>query len=393
MPRVSVVMSVYNTAQYLTYAIDSVLKQSFEDLELIVIDDGSTDRTPTILRQYRGSDGRIRHVRQNRLGFVESLNLGCQLAEGEYIARMDGDDISYLNRIEKQVSFLDKTPTVAVVGGAMSCIDEDGEPTGLVLRHATQDRAIKKTLLSGSSCIAHPTVMMRRDAIRAVKGYRKAFLHAEDYDLWLRMAERYDLANLPDILLSYRIHPNQVSFRRVEQQVLSTVAAQAAAKLRRSTGLDPLDKIQRVTRAMLIKLGVSALAIRDALAADWTLRATWMLHSARYKLANQLLARACEIDPNCMEHFAATYGYYFGYGGAEELSLLLGALHSHEEKAKKLATGNFYCGYASACFRDRWLLKGMRSGITACILQPALLPKSISWGVRQLLRRVRGSWI
>jgi hypothetical protein len=303
---------------------------------------------------------------------------------------MDGDDISYLNRIEKQASFLDKTPTVAVVGGAMSCIDEGGEPIGLVLRYPTQDRAIKKTLLTGSS-VAHPTVMMRRDAIRGVKGYRKAFQYALDYDLWLRIAERYDLANLPDILLSYRIHPNQVSFRRVEQQALSAVAAQTAAKLRRSTGLDPLDNAQRVTRAMLIKLGVSALAIRDALAANWILRATWTLHSARKELANQLFARACQIDQNCMEHFAATYGYYFGFGGAEELSVLLGALSSHEGNAKKIATGNFYLGYARACFRDRRLLKGMQSAITAYISQPTLLSKSVSWGVRQLLRSVRGS--
>jgi glycosyltransferase involved in cell wall biosynthesis len=278
MPRVSILLTVHNGERFLAEAMKSILNQSYSDLELIVIDDGSTDRSRAILEGYRRSDDRVRYFRERNLGIGASLNKACEFSGGEYIAIMDHDDIAFPDRISKEVTFLDNHPTVALVGGAIAYVDERGKPTGFIVRNPTRDEDIKRTLLVGS-CIAHPTVMMRREVFHAVNGYRKAFSRAQDYDLWLRLAERFELANLPESIIYYRIHPNQGSIRYAEHQAMCSVAAQASAKIRRRTGRDPMNGVGRVTHDVLVKLGVTAEMVRIGLLDSYAWWAAHMLHS------------------------------------------------------------------------------------------------------------------
>jgi glycosyltransferase involved in cell wall biosynthesis len=262
-PRVSVVMPVYNGEEHLEPAVESILNQTFRELELLVIDDGSTDRTPELLQDWARSDARVRVHRQNHSGIVAALNRGCGLARAPYLARMDADDIAFPDRLAKQVSFLDEHVGVAVVGGGVEYLFDEGHRIKLK-RVPTAPSEIASRLLAGKHCFVHPTVVMRADAFVAVGGYRAPFQWAEDYDLWLRMAERFDLANLEDAVLSKRIHPGQISAHRMEQGIIRLLGAQAAARIRRATGQDP-DVHGEVTLATLERLGVSKDLVRDHL--------------------------------------------------------------------------------------------------------------------------------
>ncbi|HTU45929.1 MAG TPA: glycosyltransferase [Bryobacteraceae bacterium] len=242
-------MPVYNAARFLGEAIESILAQSFEDFELIAIDDGSRDESAEILEWYARADGRVRVFRRAHQRLPATLNFGCAIAAGKYIARMDADDIALPTRFERQVEFLDRHPRVAILGTQLERIREDGtriDVTNVPLEHAEIDANMQKFC-----CMFHPTVMMRAEAVRALGGYREAFFAAEDHDLWLRAAERYELANLPEILLRYRIHTQALSFEKLEQQVISAVAAEVSAGLRRAGKSDPFTGNKPITRREL----------------------------------------------------------------------------------------------------------------------------------------------
>jgi glycosyltransferase involved in cell wall biosynthesis len=247
-PRVSVVLPVYNGEPFLTQAIDSVLAQSFRDFELIAIDDGSTDASGEILDRFARADSRVAALHQANAGMVAALNRGLSLARGELIARMDQDDVAHPERFARQVAFLVAHPHVAVVGSAVTLIDEAGKRIRDVDYPGTHE-AISEFLERGSP-LAHPTVMMHRDAVRGVGGYRAAYRYAEDYDLWLRMAERCRIANLPDRLLRYRDHAAKQSSIYAVEQRLATRLAWCAARCRRAGKPDPTD-------------GLTALALND----------------------------------------------------------------------------------------------------------------------------------
>jgi glycosyltransferase involved in cell wall biosynthesis len=264
MPRVSVVMPVYNGEEHLEPAIESILNQTFRELELLIVDDGSTDGTFAVLQRYARSDSRVRVFRQDHSGIVAALNRGSELARAPYLARMDADDIAFPDRLTKQVKFLDQNTGVALVGGATERISTQWRRTG-VKTLPTAPGEIATRLFAGEICIIHPTVVMRAKAFIDVGRYRSAFEGAEDYDLWLRMAERFELANLPDAVLAYRIHPGQVSARRLEQCVISCLAAQAASRIRRATGQDPTQEEPQVGLATLRRLGVGHDVVRGHL--------------------------------------------------------------------------------------------------------------------------------
>jgi glycosyltransferase involved in cell wall biosynthesis len=269
MPAVSVVMPVFNAERFLQEAIESVLNQSFGDFELIAIDDGSTDRSPEILSRYARRDSRLRMYRQSHRALPATLNFGCSLAEGSYIARMDADDIALPDRFARQAGFLEDHPRVAILGTQLERIREDGthmDTTNVPLQHAQ----ISAQMLE-YCCLHHPTVMMRADALRSLGGYREAFLAAEDHDLWLRAAERFELANLADVLLRYRIHTQATSFQQLEQQVLSVLAAEASARFRRAGEFDIFSTITRISRESLRTVGITDAAVDQSLrnAANW----------------------------------------------------------------------------------------------------------------------------
>jgi glycosyltransferase involved in cell wall biosynthesis len=206
-------MPVYNSELYIKEAIDSVLNQTFSDFEFIIIDDASTDKSVEIIKSY--SDSRIQLiVKPQNSGLTNSLNYGISIARGEYIARMDSDDISLPERFEKQVAFLDKNNEVVVCGTAIQFINSE-----IVINNPEHNEDIKIKLLCGS-CLAHPTVMMRKSVFDLNNIlYNVKMETAEDYYLWVSLLKYGKLANLKDVLLFYRTHDNQVSNLRNELQI------------------------------------------------------------------------------------------------------------------------------------------------------------------------------
>jgi glycosyltransferase involved in cell wall biosynthesis len=207
-PKVSVIMAVKDGRGFLRQAIDSVLGQSFGDFEFIIIDDGSSDGTLPIIENY--ADPRIRLlINRDHLGLSASLNAGLNAARGEYIARMDADDVCLPERLERQVRFLDRHPRIVVLGTGIRLIDEQGRAIQDVRLPADND--LIKWQLCFLNPIAHPSAMMRRAAVRQAGGYDPGLTHAQDYDLWWRLSAGNQLANLSDILMLLRQHPGQVS--------------------------------------------------------------------------------------------------------------------------------------------------------------------------------------
>jgi hypothetical protein len=246
-------MSVVDGEAYLREAIESVLGQTVWDLELVAVDDGSQDGSRRVLEEFARADARVRVLTNDTyVGLRAALNQAWQAARSEYIARLDADDVALPDRLMRQVAFLDAHPAVAAVGGAVITIDADGR-RGSTVRYATTARGIRATL-ERRNCIAHPTVMMRRSALEAVGGYR--IDQAEDYDLWLRLAERWDLANLREPMTLYRLHPGQGSLDTLELQTRGRLAAVAAAKARRAGGRDPLEGTHALTLDLVDRLGI-----------------------------------------------------------------------------------------------------------------------------------------
>ena len=207
MPKISVIIPAYNAEKFIKEAIDSVLGQTFRDFELIVLNDCSRDRTEEIILSY--TDERIvYHKNEQNMGVAGTLNRGLAAARGEYIARMDADDISLPERFARQAEYLDTHPDVAVLGTNVETFDENGPVcTGW---SATDPKQMKVDLLF--SCgLAHPSVMMRREVVQALGGYDLAFEGMEDYDLWCRVAETHGVTTLKEILFRYRVHGGQVT--------------------------------------------------------------------------------------------------------------------------------------------------------------------------------------
>jgi len=243
-PRVSVLMPVYNADRYLREAIESILGQTYRDFEFIIVDDGSTDGSLRIIEDYASRHPRIRVLSRPNTGIVGALNDGLAICGGEYIARMDADDVARPERIDRQVAFLQENRDVLAVGSHASMIDADGDPLG-VLHTPLGHEEIDRQMLTGVGALAHPTVVMRRDSVVALGGYREGFCAAEDLDFFLRLSECGRLANLPDCLLTYRVLPNGISQSRSRQQAESSARAVEAAARRRGWDTSELALVTR----------------------------------------------------------------------------------------------------------------------------------------------------
>lgn len=223
-PTVSVLMSVYNSARYLPAAIESILRQTFRDFEFIVIDDGSTDDSRRIVERYAATDARIRLTSRPNTGLARALEEGLAQCRGEFVARMDGDDIALPTRFARQVEYLRRHPDCACVGSRVLYINPFGLPvsgdeSSSTSDHPTDHDEIDHRLLQGKGgSIVHPAAMMRRAALLQVGGYREQYNNSEDLDLFLRLAEVGRLANLPEVLLHYRRHLESVSHQKYENQ-------------------------------------------------------------------------------------------------------------------------------------------------------------------------------
>jgi glycosyltransferase involved in cell wall biosynthesis len=200
-------MPVYNTAEYLREAVDSIIGQTLSDFEFLIIDDGSTDGSAEILDDYEKSDDRIRVFHQENRGLAVSLNRGLRAAGGKYIARMDSDDISLPERFAKQVAFMDRHPEVGLCGTAFM---QFGERTGASWT-MTDPEEIKSRLMFWP-CFGHPTVMMRRElVVRENLYYDTEFKQSEDHELWVRFSRHCKITNLTEVLLLYRTDAGQAT--------------------------------------------------------------------------------------------------------------------------------------------------------------------------------------
>lgn len=241
-PQVAVIMSVFNGAPYLEEAVRSIQEQAFRDFEFLIVDDGSTDGSGVILDRLAARDRRIRILRQSNRGLIHSLNRAISESHAPILARMDADDVSEPERLERQMAFLASHPRFGLVGAQMAILDEDDSSSPAPWLFPTTPEGFMAAL-EDSPLICHPAVMMRRDVVADLGGYRTAFVCCEDYDLWLRMSERTLACSLPETLLRYRRHPHQVSTRDfVRQQINSGIAWEAYCE-RRANRQDPTAEL------------------------------------------------------------------------------------------------------------------------------------------------------
>ncbi|MFZ5570629.1 MAG: glycosyltransferase family 2 protein [Thermodesulfobacteriota bacterium] len=228
-PHVSVLMPVYNTETFLPEALASILNQRYTDFELIVIDDASTDKSMEIVTSW--GDTRIRVLYQNhRQGIAKALNRGIDICRGNFIARMDADDISHPYRIEKQVQFLENRPKIGACGTFANIIGRDETWT-----MPLSDEAIRAELIFNSPLL-HPTVMMRKHALVGLK-YDETFTKSQDYDLWERLSAVTRLANIPEALLSYRLHEKNTA--PAATGIQTTFADMVRTRMLRRIGIEP----------------------------------------------------------------------------------------------------------------------------------------------------------
>lgn len=219
-PQISVILSVHNQAEYLLQAINSILQQSFTNFEFLIADDGSSDSTPQILKSYR--DRRITvFTHRHKLGLAASLNYLIRRSRGKYLARMDADDIAYPERLKIQLDYLSRHPHIAVCGTAVDLIDSAGK----IIGQKHYPSRITKTLLMRYNPLIHPTVMIKKE----VCTYDTNLNGAEDYDLWLRLGSRYQLANISQILLAYRINIQGISWNSLKHTELQAIKARLKA--------------------------------------------------------------------------------------------------------------------------------------------------------------------
>lgn len=242
MPKLSVVMSVYNGEKYLIDALDSILNQTFEDFEFIIFEDGSTDTSLEILKKYELLHPRIILIQKEQnigiQGFIENLNAGLQHANGQLIARMDQDDISLPTRFEEQIDYLDKNPDIFMVGSSLELIDENDQPIRLMKALASNED-IQNTMYKNIS-MYHPVIMFRND--ETVR-YRKKMFYCEDYDLYLRLMQSgKKFANITTPLLKYRILQSSIS--RKDNTFIRRLFVEKAKQFfleRKKTGKDQYD--------------------------------------------------------------------------------------------------------------------------------------------------------
>jgi len=216
-PAVTVLMPVYNADRFVAETVETILAQTFNDFEFLIIDDGSTDRSLEILQSYANRDPRIRLISRPNTGYVVALNEGLELARGEFVARIDADDLADPRRLEFQVARMRQEPELVALGSNALAIDEDGLPLGDYSVPLTHEE-IEASHLQGSSAIHHPAVMLRPGAVKQVGGYRKHLMPCEDFDLWLRLGEVGRLANLPEKLLTKRLFAGSAVASSLEKQ-------------------------------------------------------------------------------------------------------------------------------------------------------------------------------
>ena len=234
MTQISVILPVYNAELYIEEAVNSILSQTFTDFELIIIDDGSTDSAFELLSKLAALDARIRLVSRENKGLIATLNEAIYLAKSAYIARMDADDIALPTRLAKQFEFLQANPKVAVLGTCYRYMDELGT-LGAKRSTFTRHEDITASFYFGNP-IAHPSVMVNYQLLGKDYCYSDEYRTIEDLELWTRLSAKYQLANLSEVLLHYRVLSSSISGENLQLQINS--AAKMLSDFSDSVNLD-----------------------------------------------------------------------------------------------------------------------------------------------------------
>lgn len=242
MPEIDVLMPVFNCEKYIEDTLRSIKNQTFSDYSLIIIDDGSSDRTGAIIRQFAETDKRIRYYRQDNAGIVAALNHGLKYCSAPFIARHDGDDISYPDRFKKELTYLKANPDCVAISSVARHIDENGQPTGHTTKVKDMTLVDCWSIPANEPYLMHPLLMVRREGILSISGYRNIYL-SEDTDLYWRLSDHRKLYILADVLGDYRIHRDSLSSASLingrQQAVWSQIAAISAQ--RRKEGRKDID--------------------------------------------------------------------------------------------------------------------------------------------------------
>ena len=275
-PLVSILLASRNGSRYLEESLASLAAQTYPEIEIIAVDDGSNDRTPEILSSFARKHPRTRVIRTEGVGLAGSLALAATHATGSLLARQDDDDRSHPERIARQVERLESAPGLAALGTAATMIDAHGDPLRAYPVPTAPDE-IHRTLRRATPFV-HGSVMMRRAAYEHAGGYRAAFRASQDYDLWLRFGAGERLANLPEPLYEWRLHPSGVFSRARRDQLFYSAVARAFADERRSTGSDscellastpePERFLQNYIHAGRLALHLGEVHAREGLARD-----------------------------------------------------------------------------------------------------------------------------
>ena len=236
MPKVTVLMPVYNAAKFLRDAVGSILKQSFSDFEFLIIDDGSTDGSQSIISSYK--DSRIKFVQNEKnFGVAKTLNRGLDLSRGEYIARMDADDISKRHRLRKQIRFMEENPEVGVSGTWIRLFGDQPR----VIERCPVGASVVKSYLLFDNPMSHSSVIMRRAAMEQFHlRYDPFFKRTEDFDLWSRASEFFAMDNLPEVLIRFRVHGASVT--STTQDVMTQQTEKILARLLKRVGVEPTSE-------------------------------------------------------------------------------------------------------------------------------------------------------
>ena len=259
-PTITVLLSVYNAENYVGIAIESILKQSFTDFELIAVDDCSTDKSWDIVQQYMKLDSRVIAKRNEvNLGGCKTLNVGLKLAKGKYIARLDNDDWSYPNRLEKQFDFLEAHPDVGIVGGVMEIMNQHGEVTGK-RKYNISDQEIRNKIFRYSP-FSHPLVMIRKSILDKVGSYDPTYAPADDYELYFRIGNESQFANLPDVIMRYRLIPSSITFMQTKKMELATINVRNQYSKNPNYNFTLVDKIYNAFQYLSVYIVPSRLKI------------------------------------------------------------------------------------------------------------------------------------
>jgi glycosyltransferase involved in cell wall biosynthesis len=224
-PAISVLLSCYNSARWLDEAINSVLSQTFEDFEFIIVDDGSTDSSPEIIKRYAEQDARIVVIEKCNTGLADSLNVGIQKARGGWIARLDADDICEPERLGKQLASARSNPDLVFIGSGLLVINESGNALK-TFRYPASHKSLVRSLHTARKFPPHSSAFYRTDVVRSIGGYRTRIRRSQDWDLWLRLAEVGQLTAMDEPLVRIRKHSDQISHDESgrRQKIDSTVA-------------------------------------------------------------------------------------------------------------------------------------------------------------------------